>query len=163
MMRIVGWALLWALVGLVGGYVAAIIVGALLFELFNVSQREGAAAMGLAFVIGPAVACLTAMVAGVTAAIIIRRRDRQPAEGRGAPRPPWSPPARIAVGGLLGLIGGYGAATLLIVVLFGVMRVSPEFSSYAAALTVALAPWVAACAGVVLGIWLAIRRTRPPV
>lgn len=75
-MRVVGWAVAWGLIGLVGGYGAALGLGILAFDLFNVSQREGAAAMGLAFVIAPAVAVVTAVAAAVIATVVTRRRMR---------------------------------------------------------------------------------------
>jgi uncharacterized membrane protein YdfJ with MMPL/SSD domain len=155
-MRIFGWALLWALIGLVGGFVGAVVVGALLFELFGVSQREGAAAMGLVFVIGPFVACLTALVAGGTAAVVTRRRERRREGGEVAPRQPAGRGVRAAIGGGLGLVGGYGLAVLGLFIVYRLTG-SPYFSSYGWALAAAWAPFAAAAAGCGLGLWVALR------
>jgi hypothetical protein len=54
-----------ALLALVLGYVAALGVGLVVFEVFEVSQREGANAMGLAFVICPFVAVISAVIAAI--------------------------------------------------------------------------------------------------
>ncbi len=155
-MRVLGWALFWGVAGLVGGYVAAVGVGLVLFELFNVSQREGAAAMGLAFVIGPFVACLVALASAATAAVVTRRRERQSEGGHVAPRQPLGRGGRAAVGGMLGLIGGYGAAVIVLAAFYA-LRGSPYFSSYAWAYAAAWAPFIAAAAGGGFGIWIALR------
>lgn len=63
--------------GLVGGYVVALGLGLVAFEVFAVSQREGAAAMGLVFFIAPTAALVAAVVAGVW--YLVRSR---PAAGR---------------------------------------------------------------------------------
>ncbi len=155
-MRIFGWALLWAVIGFVGGFIAAVVIGAVLFEVFGVSQREGAAAMGLVFVIGPFVACLTALAAAATAAVVTRRRELRREGGEIAPRRPAGRGLRAAVGGGLGLVGGYGAAVLG---LFAFYRLtgSPYFSSYAWAYAAAWAPFITAAAGCGLGLWIALR------
>jgi hypothetical protein len=155
-MRIFGWAILWALIGLVGGYVGAVLIGALLFELFEVSQREGGAAMGLAFVIGPFVACLTALVAGGTAAVVTRRRELRREGGEVAPRSPAGRGVRAAIGGGLGLVGGYGAAVLGLYIFYRLTG-APYYSSYGWALAAAWAPFATAAAGCGLGLWVALR------
>lgn len=155
-MRVLGWALFWGIAGLVGGYIAAVGIGLVLFEVFRVSQREGAAAMGLAFVIGPFVACLVALASAATAAIVTRKRERQREGGHVAPRQPWSRGARAVVGGILGLIGGYGAAIIALAAFYA-LRGSPYFSSYAWAYAAAWAPFIAAALGGGLGVWLALR------
>jgi len=155
-MRIFGWALLWAVIGLVGGYLGAVVIGALLFELFEVSQREGAAAMGLAFVIGPFVACITALVVGGTAAVVTRRRERRREGGEVAPRAPAGRGVRAVIGGGLGFVGGYGLAVLGLFVFYRLTG-SPYFSSYGWALAAAWAPFTTAAAGCGLGLWVALR------
>lgn len=155
-MRVLGWALFWGIAGLVGGYIAAVGIGLVLFEVFRVSQREGAAAMGLAFVIGPFVACLVALASAATAAVVTRGRERQREGGHIGPRQPWGRGARAVVGGFLGLIGGYGAA-IIILSAFYALRGSPYFSSYAWAYAAAWAPFIAAALGGGLGVWLALR------
>lgn len=62
--------------GLIGGYVVALGVGLVAFEVFSVSQREGAAAMGLAFFIAPTAALVAAVVAGVW--YLVRSRPAGP-------------------------------------------------------------------------------------
>ncbi len=65
-MRKVGKVLLWFFLGLILTYAATIAIGIAYMEVANVSQREGAAAMGLVFIIGP----LCALIGGVVGAII---------------------------------------------------------------------------------------------
>ncbi|WP_296577793.1 hypothetical protein [Phreatobacter sp.] len=159
-MRIFGWALLWAVIGLVGGFVAAVIIGAMLFDFFKVSQFEGAAAMGLFFVIAPIVACITALVAGTSAAFVTHRRQRQRADGQAAPSQPWGRGPRAILGAAIGLAGGYGAALLG---LLAYLRLSGSeyFSSEALAQVAALAPFMGAAAGCGLGLWIALRDRGP--
>lgn len=159
-MRVLGWALFWGLAGLIGGYVATVAIGLVLFELFKVSQREGAAAMGLAFVIGPLVACLVALASAATAAVVTRGRERQREGGHMAPRQPWGRGARATVGGILGLVGGYGAAVIVLAAFYA-LRGSPYFSSYAWAYAAAWAPVLAAALGGGFGVWLALRDKGP--
>lgn len=159
-MRVLGWALFWGLAGLIGGYIAAVAIGLVLFELFKVSQREGAAAMGLAFVIGPFVACLVALAAAATAAVVTRGRERQREGGHMAPRQPWGRGVRAAIGGVLGLVGGYGAAVIVLAAFYA-LRGSPYFSSYAWAYAAAWAPFLAAALGGGFGVWLALRDKGP--
>jgi hypothetical protein len=160
MMRVLGWALVWGLIGLVGGYIAAVGIGIVLFEVFRVSQREGAAAMGLVFVIGPFVACLVALASAATAAVVTRRRERQREGGHVAPRRPWGRNTRAAVGAVLGLIGGYGAAVIVLAAFYA-LRGSPYFSSYAWAYAAAWTPFLAAALGGGFGVWLALRDKGP--
>lgn len=54
-----------ALLALVIGYAAAFAAGLVVFEVFDVSQREGANAMGLAFIIAPLFAVICAIAAAV--------------------------------------------------------------------------------------------------
>jgi hypothetical protein len=159
-MRAFTWAVIWGLISLVGGYVATVAIGLVLFDIFRVSQREGAAAMGLAFVIGPFVACLIALVAATVAAIMVSRRDRARAEGQLPPAQPWGRGPRAVLGAILGAVGGYGLAIALLA-LFYALRGSPYFSSYAWALAAAWTPFIAAIAGGGLGIWIAMRRSAP--
>ena len=159
-MRIFGLALVWALIGLVGGYIAAVAIGLVMFEVFAVSQREGAAAMGLAFIIGPFLACLTALAAGATAAVVTRRRELRREGGEIAPRPPAGRGVRAAVGGGLGLLGGYGAAVLGLFAFYQ-LRGSPYFTSYGWALAASWAPFATAAAGCGLGLWMALRDRGP--
>ncbi|AVO44507.1 hypothetical protein [Phreatobacter cathodiphilus] len=159
-MRIFGWALLWAVIGLVGGFLAAVAIGLVLFEVFDVSQREGAAAMGLVFVIGPFVACLTALATGATAAVVTRRRELRREGGDVAPRQPAPRGVRAAIGGGLGLVGGYGAAVLGLFAFYQ-LRGTPYFTSYGWALAASWAPFVTAAAGCGLGLWVALRDRGP--
>ena len=57
--------LLMTLAALVLGYLTAIGLGLIVFDVFDVSQREGAAAMGLVFILAPAAALLAAFVAAI--------------------------------------------------------------------------------------------------
>lgn len=76
-MRIAGWALLWGLIGLVVGYGAILGLGIVAFEVFHVSQREGAAAMGLAFFIAPAGAVVIAAISAAVAMVVLTGRTPQ--------------------------------------------------------------------------------------
>lgn len=158
-MRVFTWAVVWGLIGLVGGYVATVAIGIVLFDIFQVSQREGAAAMGLAFVIGPFVACIIALAAATTAALVVSRRDRLRDGAQMSPARPWGRGPRAVIGAILGVVGGYGAA-LLMLAGFYALRGSPYFSSYAWAYAAAWAPIIAAALGGGFGVLLALR-SRP--
>ncbi|QQS10543.1 MAG: hypothetical protein IPK81_12765 [Rhodospirillales bacterium] len=71
-------AALIALLALVLGYAAAFAIGLVAFEVFAVSQREGANAMGLAFIIAPLVAVICAIVAAVWYLIASGRAPADP-------------------------------------------------------------------------------------
>jgi hypothetical protein len=66
MMRRVGWAVFGAL----AGGVAAAVLGIAAGEAFNISQAEGAYAMGIFFFWTP----LTAILGAITGAVLSRRR-----------------------------------------------------------------------------------------
>lgn len=155
-MRVFGWALAFALIGLVGGYVATLGIGIVLMEVYGVSQREGAAAMGLAFVIAPMGACVTAIVAAATAAVVTSRRQRDRIGGALPTRQPWGRTARGAAGGLGGFALGYGAAVLILFAFYQ-LRGSPYFESYAWAFAAAWLPFVLGIAGAAGGAWFAMR------
>jgi membrane-associated PAP2 superfamily phosphatase len=158
-MRVFAWAALFGLIGLVGGYAATLGIGIALMDVWTVSQREGAAAMALAFVFAPLGACVTAIVAATAAAIITRRRQREFEAISIAPRPGWSRRTRGMVGGLAGFALGYGAA-LLILAVFYQLRGSPYFSSYLWALAAAWSPFLPAGLGAAGGASLAMRGSR---
>jgi hypothetical protein len=130
---------LWALLALVLGYVVAFAAGLLAFEVFDVSQREGAAAMGLAFVIAPFVAG----VSSLTAAIwywIASRTDVAPTASSTANR---RRAYRVVVFIVAGAFGWYAGAFLQW------MLAGQAYETFVLALTVALAPWLGllGCAG----------------
>jgi hypothetical protein len=160
-MRIFGWAVAFALIGLVGGYAATLGIGIVLMDVLQVSQREGAAAMGLVFVIAPLGACVTAIVAAATAAVVTGRRERTRRGGSLAPPRPWSRTARGIAGGLGGFVLGYGAA-ILILYAFYQFRGSPYFSSYFWALAAAWFPFALGFAGAAGGALLAMRGQPSP-
>lgn len=58
---------LWAVAGLVGGYIAALFGIFTLGDMLGVSQAEGAFAMGVAFFWAPLCAVVCAIVAAVRA------------------------------------------------------------------------------------------------
>ena len=64
------------LAGLFSGYVTAILLYIILMQVSGSHDFEGAGAMGVAFVIGPAVA----LIAGVGAAILAYRKLRSAAD-----------------------------------------------------------------------------------
>ncbi len=159
-MRVFAWAALFGLIGLVGGYAATLGIGIVLMEVWKVSQREGAAAMALAFVFAPMGACLTAIVAAAAAAVITRRRQREFEAVSVAPRPGWSRRTRGIVGGLVGFVLGYGAAVLILAVFYQ-LRGSPYFDSYFWALAAAWSPFLLAGLGTAGGAILAMRGATP--
>ncbi|MBL8568347.1 MAG: hypothetical protein JNK84_04615 [Phreatobacter sp.] len=160
-MRVFGWAFAFALIGLVGGYAATLGIGIVLMEVNGVSQREGAAAMGLAFIIAPIGACVTAIVTASTAAVITGRRERDRLGGTLPPRQPWGRTARGAAGGLGGFVLGYGAAVLILFAFYQ-LRGSPYFETYVWALAAAWLPVVLGIAGAVGGAQLAMREKAAP-
>jgi hypothetical protein len=124
--------LLWAVVALVLGYIVAISIGLVAFEVFEVSQREGAAAMGLAFVISPFVAVVSSFTAAIWCWI---------ASGRGVETPASSAPnrrriLRFVLVGAAGMFGWY-AGTFLQWILAG-----RAYDSFVLALLVTIAPWL---------------------
>ena len=74
-LRLIKTALI-ALLALAIGYAAALGIGLIAFEVFDVSQREGANAMALAFVICPLVAVLMSIVAAIAYWIASDRAGR---------------------------------------------------------------------------------------
>lgn len=136
--------LLVALAALVAGYLAALGVGLVAFDLFKVSEREGAAAMGLAFFIGPAVAIGCALVAGPWYWIFSGRRKPEARAPRGsAVRLIWAVAAAL---------GGWLAGLLLQWMLEG-----QSYETFLVALAVSLAPWLGAL-GFAAATWLLLRR-----
>lgn len=158
-MRLFWWSLFGATAGLILGYVGTVAIGIVLMDVFEVSQREGAAAMGLAFVIGPLGGLVSAVIGAVWAVLATRRRMRRRQEGTLGPAQPWTPTTRIILGILIGLLAGYTAAWLILQIFYTV-RGDHYFATYAAALAAAWTPIVLAlgCGG--LGGWLASGRLR---
>ncbi|MBN8940929.1 MAG: hypothetical protein J0H01_15615 [Rhizobiales bacterium] len=152
-MRMFWWGLFGATAGLILGYLATVAIGVVAMELFQVSQREGAAAMGLVFIIGPLGGLVSAVIGTAWALIATRRRMRRREAGTlGAPQP-FSPTTRIALGIVIGLLAGYAAAWLLMEIFYAA-RGDRFFATYAAALTAAWTPIVMALGGGGLGGWL---------
>ena len=67
--RIIGRAILAFFGAAVVAYALTIGIGLLLMEHYDVSQLEGANAMGLVFMIGPAVALLSGLAAAIWAGV----------------------------------------------------------------------------------------------
>lgn len=158
-MRLFWWGLFGATAGLILGYVATVAIGVVAMDVFGVSQREGAAAMGLVFIIGPLGGLVSAPIGAAWAVLASRRRMRRREEGTLGAARPWTPTTRIILGILIGLVAGYTAAWLVIQIFYAA-RGSHFFTTYAAALAVAWTPIVLAlgCAG--LGGWLGSGRLR---
>ncbi len=139
-----------ALLALVVGYAAALGVGLVAFDVFEVSQREGANAMALIFVICPFVAVLSAVVAAIWYWIASGRRAATTSPTAvGAPRGNAVRVFSIAVSVIVGWLAG----TLLQWVLAG-----RSYETFVVALAVSMAPWIGA---IVLGgvtWWLTRRR-----
>lgn len=127
--------LLVTLLALVVTYLAAIGLGLIAFDVFAVSQREGAAAMGLVFILAPAAALLGAFVAAIWSWRAFGRPKGEaatatPGRKRGA--------IRLAVMAAAAL-GGWMAGTLLQWLLWG-----QSFEMYLVALVVSEAPMIGA-------------------
>jgi hypothetical protein len=159
-MRIFAWAALFGLIGLVGGYAATLGIGIVLMDVWKVSQREGAAAMALAFVFAPMGAVVLAIAAATCAAMVTARRQRDRHGIVAAPRPGLGRTARGVIGGVAGFILGYGIAVLALYVFYQ-LRGSPYFSSYLWALAAGWSPFLLAGLGAAGGAALAMRGARP--
>ncbi len=136
-----------ALAALVAGYLAALGVGLVAFDALEVSQREGAAAMGLAFVIAPAVAIACALAAAIWYWIFSGRRNPEARAPRGsAARLVWAAVAAL---------GGWLAGLLLQWMLAG-----RSYETFIVALAVSEAPVIAAfLAAVATGLLLRRRES----
>lgn len=142
-----------ALLALLVGYATALGVGLVVFDVFEVSQREGANAMGLAFVICPFVAVLSAVVAAIWYWIASGRRT---AITRSAAVETPRGNAVCVISVAVSVVVGWLAGTLLQWVLAG-----RSYETFVVALTVSMAPWIGV---IVLGCvtwWLTRRRTAP--
>ena len=135
-----------AVVTLIAAYVAAMAIGLLAFDILDVSEREGASAMALAFVICPAVAVIAALVA----APIYFKASGRPALADA--RKPW--PRSVTAGGAA--LAGFLSGLLLQWVLSGRL-----YETWTAATLVSLSPWIGAL--LLGGISLYVTRggTRP--
>lgn len=144
---------LFALLALVVGYAAALGVGLVAFEVFEVSQREGANAMALAFVICPFIAVLSAVVATIWYWIASGRRAATTSPtAAGAP----SGSATRVVAIVVSVVVGWLAGMLLQWVLAG-----RSYETFVVALAVSMAPWIGM---IVLGgvtWWLPCLREAP--
>lgn len=137
--------LLVALAALVGGYLSALGIGLVAFEVFDVSQREGAAAMGLAFVIGPAVGLVCALIAAVWYWLRSGRRD----PGIRAPRGSGWFAARVVAAAVVGWLCGLLLQWLL---------AGQSYDTFAVALAVSQAPLLLALGLAAATGWLLRRR-----
>ncbi len=137
-------AVLVALAALVVGYLVALGIGLVAFDVFAVSEREGAAAMGLIFVLCPAVAIACALVAGIWSWIVSGRRHPQARAPRGSA-------VRLALAAAAAL-GGWLAGLLLQWMLEG-----RSYETFILALAVSLAPWLGAL-GLAAATWFLLRR-----
>ena len=142
-----------ALLALVAGYAAALGVGLVAFEVFEVSQREGANAMALAFVICPFVAVLSAVVATIW--YWIASGQRAATTNPTAAGVPSGSAARVA-GITVSVVVGWLAGMLLQWVLAG-----RSYETFAVALAVSTAPWIGM---IVLGgvTWWLTRQRKTP-
>jgi hypothetical protein len=142
-----------ALLSLAIGYAAALGIGLAAFEAFGVSQREGANAMALAFVICPLIAVLTSTVAAIVYWITSGRpgATMSPLTGE-TPRSKAMRFFLVAVSAVVGWLAGL----LLQWVLAG-----RSYETFLLALSVSLAPWIGM---LVLGCattWLTRRHEGP--
>lgn len=152
-MRPWGWGIVGGIVGLVAGFAATVAIGLVAFEIFRVSQREGAAAMGLVFLVGPVGALMGAAIGAAFAVWFARRSIR--AAG-GAPAPVGSRPLRLVLGTVAGAFLGYWVGLGLLHLALA-LRGSRSFDSYALAYALSNVPPLAMLAGAGLGAWLVLR------
>lgn len=130
------------------GYILAIGIGLVLSDYFNVSQLEGANAMGLIFMIGPTVA----LISGTIAAIFVGLRT--------SARMGHAPPRAGSV--MLQIVGAVVGATLGNAVGTGLQKLvfaGQSFEIDAIAFLIAFLPELAMIGGALGGIALA-RRVR---
>jgi len=143
-------AALVALLALVAGYAAALGGGLVAFDVFEVSQREGANAMALAFVICPSVAVLSAVLATTWYWIASGRRAATAnPSALGTHRGSAARVAAIA----LSVVIGWLAGTLLQWMLAG-----RSYEAFVVALAVSTAPWIGVIVLGGLTWWLTRRR-----
>ncbi|MGX5665443.1 hypothetical protein ACWKW9_05655 [Rhizobium daejeonense] len=136
--------LLVMLAALVGGYLAALGVGLAAFDVFEVSQLEGANAMGLAFFICPLVAVISALMAGIWYWIVSGKRNPETRAAPGAKtRIAWV---------FAAAVGGWIAGLLL-----QWFSAGQSYETYIAALAVSLAPWLGGI-GLAAAAWWMQRR-----
>jgi len=142
-----------ALLVLVLGYAVALGIGLIAFEVFEVSQREGANAMGLLFVICPSVAVLSALIAAIWYWIASGRRAATTAPAAVAARR-GSAGRVFAIA--LSVVIGWLAGMLLQWVLAG-----RSYETFVVAFAVSMAPWLGV---IVLGsaTWWLTRQRRAP-
>jgi hypothetical protein len=137
------------LLAMVLGYVAALGIGIVAFDVFDVSQREGASAMGLAFFISPLCAVISGVVAGIWYWKASGRRAGMPqGKAEEVRSGNWRPVLAIAAAAA----GGYLAGLLLQWMLAG-----RSYEPYLFAFAVSQAPLI--LAAVFAGIaWAGVRR-----
>lgn len=150
-MREVGLGIVAFMLGAIAGW-AAVMAGYVVYaEMFEVFDREGRMAMGMAFGIGPIVAVACGLAAAVWAVIRRHRRDRRRARVPPPALPRWQ---RVLLAVVLPAAAAY-CVVAIAVWLFG----SGAYASYPAALAVSLAPLAAGAAAAVLGWRCGLRRS----
>ncbi|WP_439575373.1 hypothetical protein [Phreatobacter sp.] len=154
-----GWGIAGGLVGLVAGFAATIAIGLVAFEVFKVSQREGAAAMGLVFMIGPVGAVIGAIIGATFAVWFARRSTRAIADKVTGERtnPASSRSLRLVVAVVAGGGVGYWIGLALLHLALAI-RGSRSFDNYAAALALSHISTIVMLAGAALGAWIVLRR-----
>ncbi|MGQ3297354.1 hypothetical protein [Reyranella sp.] len=144
---------LFALLALVVGYAAALGVGLVAFEVFEVSQREGANAMALAFVICPFVAVLSAVVATIWYWIASGRRAATTSPtAAGAPNGSATRVVAIVVSVVVGWLAGMFLQWVL---------AGRSYETFVVALAVSMAPWIGMIALGGVTWWLTRLREAP--
>lgn len=153
-MRPWGWGIVGGMAGLVAGFVATVAIGLVAFEIFDVSQREGAAAMGLVFFMGPVGAVMGAIMGAALAVWLARRMASAARPGSGAST---SRPLRLVLATVAGAILGYWTGLGLLHLTLA-LRGSRSFDSHAIAYALSNIPTLVMLAGAGLGAWLTLRR-----
>ncbi len=147
-----------ALLALVLGYAAALGIGVVAFDVFAVSQREGANAMALVFVICPFVAVLSALAAAIWYWVWSGRRARA---ARTGDQSAATAAASTGIGARLlpvvvAAVVGWLAGMLLQWGLAG-----RSYETFIVALAVSTAPWIGAI-GLGGATWWLARARRTP-
>lgn len=153
-MRPWGWGIVGGLAGLVAGFIATVAIGLVAFEVFRVSQREGAAAMGLVFFIGPVGAVMGATIGAALAVCLARRRA---ASARPKSEGSASRPLRLVLATGAGAVLGYWTGLGLLHLALA-LRGSRSFDSHAMAYALSHIPTLSMLAAAALGAWIVLRR-----
>jgi hypothetical protein len=155
-MRIVGFVVLAFAATFVATF-AVVFFGTITYwDLAGIHDRDGGGAMGLFFVISPAIATLAAVIAAIVTAVRMNGRNADVAAGKRPPVQRWPLRVRAVVAAVAWAAAVYGAFAFV----YWLME-PMYFASYAIAIVVAWLPIVAALAAAALAAVFVLRRRAP--